>query len=270
MSDLDEWIEAERRYAAKAMLAAISATHLVKERPGFGQTIVPKPGSILASPVLAAYDPDPDYFFHWFRDSAIIIDALRVALQDGVVDNSALLRLGEYVTFSHSLRTLDGEEFLRQGDFRAKVQPFFLQYVRPNDEIAAVSGENVLADTRIDPDGTLDISRWSRPQADGPAMQCIALLRWLRERPDLEPALRDAIHALLDGDLAFTLAHTKQPSFDIWEEENGFHYYTQLVQAEALGQGAAWLDDNGEARRVRARAAQMARGHFWSARCAVE
>jgi len=67
MSDLDEWIAGQARIAAAAMLAAISATHLVKDRPGFGQRIVPRPGSVLASPVPAAYDPDPDYFFHWFR-----------------------------------------------------------------------------------------------------------------------------------------------------------------------------------------------------------
>ncbi|HWG03487.1 MAG TPA: glycoside hydrolase family 15 protein [Beijerinckiaceae bacterium] len=250
MSELGEWIETERRYAVGAMLASVSATHLVKERPGFGQTIVPRPGSIVASPVPASYDPDPDYFFHWFRDSAIVIDALRVAWREGLIDKSALLRLREFVTFSLSLRTLNGEKFLRQADFRSKVQPFFLQYVRPDDQIAAVSGENVLADTRVNPDGTLDISRWNRPQADGPAMRCIALLRWLRQRLDLEPTLRSAIHALLDGDLAFTLARVKQPSFDIWEEQNGFHYHTQIVQAEALDQGAAWLDENGEAARA--------------------
>ena len=78
MTALDDWIDKEAHFAAGAMLRAVSATNLVKERPGFGQRVVPRPGSVLASPVLAAYDPDPDYFFHWFRDSAIIIDALRV------------------------------------------------------------------------------------------------------------------------------------------------------------------------------------------------
>jgi glucoamylase len=76
---LDDWIDKEARFAAGAVLRAVSATNLVKNRPGFGQRIVPRPGSVLASPVPAAYDPDPDYFFHWSRDSAIVIDALRVA-----------------------------------------------------------------------------------------------------------------------------------------------------------------------------------------------
>jgi hypothetical protein len=60
ITELDQWIAGQTRVAASAMSGAISATHLVKERPGFGQKIIPRPGSVLASPVPAAYDPDPD------------------------------------------------------------------------------------------------------------------------------------------------------------------------------------------------------------------
>ena len=60
------------------MLKSISPVGIVKERPRFGQVIAPKPGSVVASPVLASYDPDPDYFFHWYRDSALVMDALRL------------------------------------------------------------------------------------------------------------------------------------------------------------------------------------------------
>ena len=42
-----------------------------------------------------------------------------------------------------------------------------------------------------------------------------------------------------------------KPSFDIWEEEFGYHYYTQLVQAEALARGAEWLQETGDAARAR-------------------
>jgi hypothetical protein len=62
ITELDRWIAGQTRGAASAMSATIAATHLVKERPGFGQKVIPRPGSVLASPVIAAYDPDPDYF----------------------------------------------------------------------------------------------------------------------------------------------------------------------------------------------------------------
>jgi glucoamylase len=243
----DDWIEKEARFAAGAMLRAVSATKLVKERPGFGQHIAPRPGSVLASPVPAAYDPDPDYFFHWFRDSAIIIDALRVAEAEGFEKRIAIGRLREFVTFSGSLRELDGRELVRHAGFREKVQPSFLQYVRPDDEIAAVYGDSALAEARVNPDGTLDFTRWARPQNDGPALEVLALLRWRDADLNLDETLRAAMLELVSGVLDFIRARASERSFDIWEEESGHHYYTQLAQAEALARGAEWLEEAGDA-----------------------
>jgi glucoamylase len=85
-ASLAEWMDRQYGLSAAAMLQSISAVHLVKERPGFGQTIRPARGSVLASPVIAAYDPDPDYFFHWLRDSAVVIDAVRTLIEGGAGD----------------------------------------------------------------------------------------------------------------------------------------------------------------------------------------
>ena len=65
-------------------------------------------GSIVASPVLAAYDPEPDYFFHWYRDSAVVIDALRLLFEDGSAGPGALAQFSDFVRFSLSLQHLDG------------------------------------------------------------------------------------------------------------------------------------------------------------------
>ena len=59
-SSLHEWLTHQYHFAASAMSRSISATDLVHHRKAFGQTIVPKRGSVLASPIIAAYDPDPD------------------------------------------------------------------------------------------------------------------------------------------------------------------------------------------------------------------
>ncbi len=269
MGELDEWIAGEARFAARAMAGAISATHLVKDRTGFGQRGIPRLGSVLASPVPGAYDPDPDYFFHWFRDSAIVVDALRVALAERFLESAAIVRLSEFVEFSLSLRVLNGQEFLRQGNFRRMVQPSFLQYVRPDAEIEAVSGEAALAEARVNPDGALDFIRWPRPQLDGPALRALALLRWRRQWPDVDATLLGAIQKLVADDLTFTLSHAHDPSFDIWEEERGYHYYTQLVQAEALAQGADWLaavgqDASARACRVAVRDLAVRLDAFWN------
>ena len=269
MTALDDWIEKEALFAAGAMLLAISATDLVKERPGFGQHIVPRRGSVVASPVLAAYDPDPDYFFHWFRDSAIVIDALRVAKAMGFERRIAVERLGEFLEFSRALRNLDGRELLREGRFREKVQPSFLQYVRPDAEIAAVHRGATLAEARVNPDGSLDFTRWARPQNDGAALRVLALKRWRDAGPDLNGALRSAMLELVVGDLDFIRSRAREPSFDIWEEESGYHYYTQLAQAEALARGAEWLDEIGEISRAAvcrsiADALAPSLGAYWS------
>jgi glucoamylase len=252
MSGLAEWIAAEARIAATRMSCAISATDLVMERTAFGQRVIPRPGSVLASPVPAHYDPDPDYFFHWFRDSAVVIDALRVALAAGYTDHSAVIRFREFVQFSLSLQCIDGQEFLRHSDFRARVQPGFLQYLRSDDEIGGLRGQTIPADTRVNADGTLDFIRWSRPQTDGPAMRGLALLRWWQQVPEVRehPGLRGMVGELISADLAFTLAWLRKPCSDVWEEASGEHYYTRLLQAEALTCGAAWLEHAGQSDRA--------------------
>jgi glucoamylase len=271
VTPLDSWIESEARFAAAAMLRSVSATNLVKRRPGFGQRVAPRPGSVLASPVPASYDPDPDYFFHWFRDSAIVLDALRMVDGERLEKRISVDRLREFVEFSWSLRDLDGRDVVLNGRFREKVQPCFLQYVRPDDEIAAVSGSRVLAEARVNPDGTLDFTRWARPQNDGPALEVLALLRWRDAKPDLDDALQAGMLELVIGDLDFIRSRANERSFDIWEEESGYHYYTQFVQVEALLRGAAWLEEAGDAARghaCRSAADELAPSldSFWSAR----
>jgi hypothetical protein len=59
----ESWLERQLSHSASAMLSSISPVSIVKQRPGFGQTIRPIAGAIVASPVLGGYDPDPDYFF---------------------------------------------------------------------------------------------------------------------------------------------------------------------------------------------------------------
>jgi len=144
VTPLEGWIEREARFAVGAMLRAVSATEIVKQRPGFGQRMVPRPGSVVASPVLAAYDPDPDYFFHWFRDSAIIVDALRIAETQRLDARVSVEHLREFVDFKRALQKLDGRKLVGERHFREKVQPSFLQYVRPDDELEAVFGSAVL------------------------------------------------------------------------------------------------------------------------------
>lgn len=264
---LDTWIEREYRQASTAMLRSVSPVELVKSRPGFAQTVRAARGAIVASPVLGAYDPEPDYFFHWYRDSAVVVDALRHLHEDACPGAQALAHFADFVRFSRSLRELDGRALVADSSWRAGVAEDFRQYLRGDAELAAVHGDAVAADTRVNPDGTLDISKWNRPQHDGPPLRALAVLRWARSTP-FDAALHAGVSALLRADLDFTFRHWQAPSFDIWEEESGLHYYTLRVSAAALDEGAGWLQAAGEperAQRYREEAQAIARrlDGFW-------
>jgi glucoamylase len=254
---LDEWIERQYRFSANAMLESVSATGITKARPGFGQVIVPKRGSIVASPVLADWDPDPDYFFHWFRDSAIVIDAIRVLHEDGTLGAEALTHFGDYLRFSLALKALNGKSLAEDPTWRTKVRPDFQQYLRSDAELAQVTPKNVVAETRVNPDGTLDISHWSRPQHDGPALRIIAVLRWLESIPALDHGTIEAAAHLLRDDIDFILRHGDEPDFDMWEEERGQNYYSLRLAATALDRASAWLDGRDRAAAQACRAASF-------------
>ena len=244
MSSLKQWIARQWDHAAQMMLKSISPVDIVKTRPRFGQTIMPKLGSVVASPVLAAYDPDPDYFFHWYRDSAAVIDALHLLRAD-VPQADTMFQ--DFVRFSLDLEALDGRRV--PSGWRDATEPDFARFLRKDME--AAHGPAIAAETRVNPDGTLDITDWPRPQHDGPALRALTLMRW--------GAQGDAAK-LLRHDLAFVLTHARRPCFDIWEEEFGLHAYTLRVSAAALERGAAWLalrGDNADAERCRREAATV-------------
>jgi glucoamylase len=269
MQSLDAWLNLQYSRAAAAMQASISPVNIMKKRPGFGQTIRPLKGSVVASTVLADWDPEPDYFFHWFRDSAVVMDALRLLLESGSVGPEAAGHFADFVRFSLSLASLDGRILsATQPSWRAGVSAEFNKFCRSDAELAMVHGDAVVAETRVNADATLDISSWTRPQHDGAPLRALTVLRWLRAA-EFDSDLNAQIAALLRADLAFTHRYWRAPSFDIWEEERGLHYYTLCVSAAALDEGADWLDSASDvalARPYRAEA-QAIRGlldDFWS------
>jgi len=249
-----EWTREQNRFCATAMLRAVSATTLVKHRPAMGQTIRPARGSIVASPEMAAYDPKPDYFFHWLRDSAIVADALREAIEDGALGPSAVEQLVDFVAFSLKLCRLDGPTFLRQGGYPEAIEPSFQQHVRSRAEIAEIIGDRALGEARYNADGSLDVLKWGRPQNDGPALRALVVMRFFA-LDAFRARARDPAMTLLGYDLDYTLSHWRRPCCDLWEEATGFHYHARLVQQAALAAGAEFLAAEGDEIRARACAA---------------
>ena len=109
---------------------------------------------------IASYDPDPDYFFHWLRDSSLVMDALRILILDGTIGRKGLALLADFLRFSLSLSSLNGAAVLKRGDPRRGVDADFLRYLRPDTELKEVEGDRVLGDVRFNVDGTLDTILW--------------------------------------------------------------------------------------------------------------
>jgi glucoamylase len=174
----------------------------------------------------------------------VVIDALRLLHADGTLGTVALDHLRDFAEFSLSLQAADGRALVAQPGWRQAVSDDFRKFLREDADLAQVHGDAVAADTRVNPDGSLDISKWNRPQHDGPPLRALAVLRWLQQAGPTED-LRHRLTLLAEADLAFTLRHWQAPSFDIWEEENGHHYYTLRVSAAALELGGAWFDSRG-------------------------
>ncbi|MBS7706074.1 glycoside hydrolase family 15 protein [Chelatococcus asaccharovorans] len=246
---LDAWIAQEYRFAAAMLPRVVSADDRVWERRAFGQRITPAKGSVIAALTFGSYDPDPDYTFHWLRDSALVMDAVRILAEDRLLGGGGEAMFADFVTFSLGLNALSGPRFLATaGDFRRKIDPAFLHYVRSDAELTALVGDRVLGDVRFNPDGTLDIIRWGRPQNDGPALRALTVLRWLRMAGEHHRG--EAAQALLAADLDYVAKSCTTPCFDLWEEKFGLHYYTELVQCSALEHGATWAADHGDTERA--------------------
>jgi len=235
--ELDDWIEGQLARSAKALARAISATDLTRTRAPFGRTVIPAKGSVLASPVIADWNPEPDYFFHWVRDAAI---AMRAVAELTAFATCAEERwhqvFNECVEFSLALARMDPPAVPAPPREATDIE--FRKFLRSD---APLSQDALLGEPRFNPDGTVDFLGWSRPQFDGPALRALACLRYLT----LGGVLTDNIAALLQIDLAFTLRHAGQPCIGPWEEpdERTHHYFVGVVQLGALVHGKAMAEN---------------------------
>jgi glucoamylase len=243
-ADLGAWIADQSRHSAAAMEQAISATRLVRRREAFGQVVAPAPGSVLASPVIADWDPEPDYFFHWVRDSAIVMRTVAALMQDAESEAERhrwRRHFEDFVRFSLTLCGLDGAASPSSSQYRQATRRGYRKFLRRDAELRKLTGDRLLGEPRFNPDGTIDVLRWSRPQYDGPALRALACLCYLAaDGPPSEELLR-----LLRLDLGFTLHHAGRRCIGPWEEagQNAHHYYVAVVQLGALLHGRAWADD---------------------------
>lgn len=167
------------------------------------------PGAIIASPERN----DPNYYYHWVRDSALIVDAL--------------VRLLPYVAGTPNEAILHG---------------FIADFSSFSERLQNAPTANGLGEVRFNVDGSVDTSDWPRPQYDGPALRALALIRYLRSNPNKAPSVVvSQMRKVIERDLDAVVQYYGTAGFDLWEYSIGFHFYTRMVQAAALREGLAFF-----------------------------
>ena len=207
------------RLAAAHRAAVVPDAPLRFEGDRFIQRIVPSAGSVLAAD--RGKPDEPDYAFHWIRDSSLIMRAIATHLASDQARPAAALaeRWLDYLRFSRSLQLL---------------QPT----VGPGE-------------VRFNLDGSEDYLQWSRPQFDGPPLRALAMLHYrslveIAHQSELTTLLTEALRQDLDE----VAEHWNSPGFDLWEEYLGHDFHARTVQVGALQAGARWARGCGDRERA--------------------
>jgi glucoamylase len=210
--DFENWLGHQAQISMDKMVANISPADAAR-------------GAVVASPSRS----NPNYFYFWVRDAALVMDvfARQYVVASGPVKGQLWRMMDEYVDFSRGNQMTQTITGLGEPKFFANGAPF-------NDP-------------------------WGRPQNDSPALRATTLIRFanqlLNEGSDgyvRHKLYNNTIPAytVIKSDLEFVSHHWRDPSFDLWEEVMGDHFYTRMVQLAAMREGsalAARMGDGGAA-----------------------
>ncbi|KAJ1915371.1 hypothetical protein H4219_004356 [Mycoemilia scoparia] len=207
------------------------------------QNVLPN-GAVLASPSKS----HPDYYYHWVRDAGLTMDVLVQVLSDNTAQSqtsttSSLIPLVErYATFSKGIQRVPN----RSGG---------------------------LGEPKWNVNGTAFNKNWGRPQNDSPAIRAYSLIRYANLLLDDSKSIRhlyksEGFSSLIKEDLEYVAHHWRNTGFDIWEEVEGSHFYTRMVQRKALIEGAKLarrVGDTGAANYYQEQADEITRtlSQFW-------
>ena len=185
---------------------SISLKNLFKNISPLGTS----PGVVVASPS----QQNPDYWYHWVRDAALVMDLIvdqYLKSQNPELKARYLNAIWDYVNFSHL-----------------------------NQHTPTPSGGP--GEPKFHVDGKAFVGPWGRPQNDGPALRALTLIKFARaliSETKAEEAWR--LFGIIKYDLEFVSHHWTEPCFDLWEEIKGQHFYTLIVQYQSMISGAAYV-----------------------------
>ncbi|MGZ3724648.1 MAG: glycoside hydrolase family 15 protein [Pseudobdellovibrio sp.] len=195
------WIKSETQISENKLLQAMSQPDTAE-------------GAVIASPSREK----PNYYFHWVRDAALSMDAI-----------------------------VDLYKRTSSPDDKKNLEKKILNYIKfsqSNQRAGALTG---LGEPKFYVDGRPYDLPWGRPQNDGPALRALTLIKYAKSKIDdgqtdyVKQNLYDSqlpSHSIIKADLEYVASQWQNPSFDLWEEVLGDHFFTLAAQKSALEQGA--------------------------------
>lgn len=161
-------------------------------------------GFIIASP----FRVNPDYYFHWVRDAALVMRSLSIYLPE---KNAA---------------------YQKQVKDYAEIEAEHQKIFKLSDQ----------GEPKFNADGTSFQGPWGRPQNDGPALRSTYFSQLVLDqaRRGNLTYLKNYYQAnlpaksLLKIDYEYVSHQWYKPDFDLWEEVQGQHFYTRMVQQKAM------------------------------------
>lgn len=244
----ETWLEEETKISLQNLKNNIADDNLNSLTTVYKNTGIVE-GTVLASPSQS----NPNYFYDWTRDSAITMNTIVNVLQTQMSEEKAKT---EFVPLQFSCVDV-------------KLFGTVLKYMNKTYEIQRIenlSGKPLLqglGEPKWNVDGTAFMGSWGRPQNDGPALRATTMIHFLNSLqqfgykledvyPFLEPTLLNKTSLVFDTeeelfnkviyyDLKFVVDNWHKQSFDLWEELNGNHFFTSVVQLNSMRLGINYL-----------------------------
>ncbi|KAI9753924.1 MAG: hypothetical protein M4579_004945 [Chaenotheca gracillima] len=230
-ADLEVWLRNEKQVALNGTLANVA--------PGGRDMDDAVPGTVIASPS----KENPDYYYQWTRDAGIVLSSLIrfSGGQDNEIAPHLDVVMSSYIDLQERLQHTPNPS----GTF---------------DDLTSLGEPKFLVS------GNPFTGSWGRPQRDGPALRVLNLIRYLRQYNASHPSLWNSTEipgtsdffktlysaqlppeSIIKADLEYVSRFWQEEGFDLWEEVDGLHFFTAMVQMKALREGAslafAYADD---------------------------
>ncbi|CCH59511.1 hypothetical protein TBLA_0B06900 [Henningerozyma blattae CBS 6284] len=246
--ELEEWISTTKSESFQRVLHNINDKSLwgdsninFKDRKDIPE------GVVIASPS----KKDPDYFYQWARDSALVLNSVLTKLfdipkEELLTENKNTLKYNETL-FNTMMKYINNTYYLQRLD-------------NPSGKFDGVNNKN-LGEPKWNCNNTAFVQGWGRPQNDGPALRSMVILKFLIKLHSIKNSLNvelpdklfhpffssewEIFNDIIKYDIEFIIKNWKTDGFDLWEEVYGNHFFTSISQLKALQLIIKYLEISG-------------------------